>query len=356
MKLMLREVAIIAGVAADPGLLQYRLLPQIEVFEIRPLGASLLSAYLFAPPWLWKRRNWLLQHDVVHAHLTFALVLAAIIMAIRNSLGLHKPAIINTNHAVGMAIPKHRRWIQSKLMAGHDGSVVVAQDDYWNRYAFCHPSQLHRMIKNGVSFDLGIASDEAAQRESRRAIGIPDSCRVAIGTVGQLRADRQPWNFIPIFVEIAARLGPGVHFVIAGEGAGRERLEAAIAQSEIAGRVSLPGQVASAGTTAIAFDVYLTLAVGDAAGIAALEAIYAGVPVIGLQLDKRRQRNPSDLLWSSTSVAEIASQAVALSLDPVTAKRENKRQQEIATARHSVGAMQLAYDDVYCAVAAKRGL
>jgi glycosyltransferase involved in cell wall biosynthesis len=348
------EVTVIAGVDADHALLRSALSGDVTVKTLVDLGGSLRSAYLRTPGWIWRNRSWLREQDVLHCHLTFGSLFGSVTKTMRNRLGWERPLIVETYHAVGMPIPAHHRWIHATLASERDGLALMAADSYWNRFAAVRPLQLVRQIQNGVDAHVGRQGDPAQRMAWRREIGIPDSCELVAGTVGQFRDDRQPWLFVPLFAEIAAALGDRVHFVMAGAGPALERVRAAVAEHGLEGRVHFPGQVASAGPSVAIMDLYITLAVGPVVGLAALEAAFAGVPVIAIQLRHDYICPATDWVWSNQRVPAVAKKAIELLGNPAHLEAVTTRQHEFALSRHSVTAMANAYRQLYADAAINR--
>lgn len=340
-------VTIIAGLEADPALLSHRLSAQIALIALAPRGASLRRAYLRSPAWIRARRAWLFEQDIVHCHLTFGSVFGSLVALAKRIAGRCAPAIVETYHAVGMPIPRHHRWLHAQLAARRDGLALMAPDAWWQAFLASRAGLERQVIANGV--DFGATPSQAPQQiaEERLKLGIPDSAKLVVGTVGQLRDERRPWEFMPLFRRIADALGPQVHFVIAGEGQARQRTAAAIAECGLDGRVHLPGQVDSAAQAATVMDLYITLAVGPVVGLAALEAASAGAPVIARQLSPGYRREPEHWFWSSGAEAEIAAEAIRLLSATGERTALAQRQKQHVLANFGAAAMAKSYEDFY---------
>lgn len=349
-------VTVIAGVGADPALLQNRLSLDVAVKLLRPQGSPLGSAYAVVPVWLWKNRRWLSSQDILHCHLSFGLAFGGIAGSIRWLTRWPRPAIVETYHAVGMPIPRHHRWLHGKLAARRDGLVLMARDPWWEQFIASHPDLLLRVIENGVDVGPDLDSIAGAKEDYRRQLGIPGSCRELVGTVGQLRFDREPWELIPVFRRIADAMGPTTHFLIAGEGPARLRVDAAVKQFGLDGRVHLPGQVELACLPASIMNSYLTLAVGPTVGLAAIEASFAGAPVIARQMDKHYRRSESDWVWSDSDGARIADKAILLLRSAGQLASLARTQNDVVEARFGAAAMAQAYDQLYGDALATRPL
>lgn len=340
------EVTVVAAMAVDPSMLRDALRSDVEVRYVTSGAGGTARRYIGSLSWPFRNWTWLRGRDVVHCHLTYGSVIGALIWMLRGLTRSRRPVIVETYHAVGMSISSTHRWIHSRLSSTRDALVLMAEDDFWNEFVVRRPRLLSRTIANGVAVPAGPAP-AADALAYRKAIGLPEDCRWVIGTVGQLRPDRRPDLYIPIFARIARALGPGAHFVVAGEGPERERLEALVGEHRLEGRVHLPGLVPSARVPSSIMDLYLTLNVGPITGIAALEAVFAGAPVIAVQMRDDYQCGPTDWIWSSRDLSEVADHAVALLKVPERLRAVAEKQQVHVKANHTVDVMAKAYAAVY---------
>jgi glycosyltransferase involved in cell wall biosynthesis len=125
-----------------------------------------------------------------------------------------------------------------------------------------------------------------AERDRRRAeLGIP-SDRHIVGLVGRLEQGKRHDRFLDVVDELLHR-GLSVHGLIVGgslPGApdGSERLRAAVRQRGLEGTVTLTGHVADARQVIELMDVLVSVAVVEAFGIALVEAMALGVPVVAV--------------------------------------------------------------------------
>lgn len=340
------EVTMVAGFAYDPAVLRDALDPAVEVRYVSPERPGKAGLYLAGLRWFRRHRAWLRQQDVLHCHLTYGAAMGAFVWLMRRLGRWPRPAIVETYHAVGMPIPAASRWLHARLAARRDVLALMAGDDYWRRFVAKHPKLISAVIPNGVAVPEGEVS--ANERLAfRRSVGIPDDAEFIVGTVGQLRPERRPSLFLPIFAEIARALGPKTHFILAGDGPELPRLREAVARDGLEGRVHLPGLVPSARLPASMMDLYLTLNVGAITGIAALEAGFAGTPIIAVQLVEGRRSEPGDWIWSSSDTAEVSAHAIDLLRWPKKRAELAERQQAYVKANHVVGVMGEAYEALY---------
>lgn len=343
------EVSVVTAWAVDPGLLQDSLYPGINVLFVSMAMPSRLGRYLAMLPWIWRHRRWLSEQTILHCHLTYGALFGTVVSALRKLSGNGVPAVVETCHAVGMPIPALQRWLYARMAVSRDALAVMAEDDYWRHFLATHPRLLSAFIPNGVSTPRLAGTEASSVLAYRRQAGIPDSCRLVVGTVGMLRADRQPWLYIPLFAEIAQALGPDVHFLMAGSGSELGRLQALVNEHGLSGRVHFPGLAVDATLPMLAMNLYLTLNVGAVTGMAALEAALSHIPVIGIQLLAHYQNGHNDWIWSSPDPREVAKRAIGLLQSDTALKATADFQAAYARQHHSVEAMAGSYNALYVA-------
>lgn len=338
------KVTMVAGLEVDPTLLLDRLRPDVAVRYVARPGAGRALRYGRLLPWLVRNRRWLAAQDVVHCHMSFGALFGTLAYLLRRAMRGRTPAIVETNHSVGMPIPSRQRAAWAKLYLLRDAVAMMAEDPYWDAFRAAHPELPTRLILNGIPVPREVGPEESAAY--RRGVGVPEGCLVA-GTIGALRPERLTHRFVAVFEGIAERLGPDVHFFIGGEGRDRPRVEAAIAASPIHDRIHMAGLVQEPAVALSILDLYLTLNVGPVTGIAALEAASAGLPVLAIQLRDDYETPPDAWIWSSGDADALAAQAAALLGDAARRSKLAARQSAHVRSVHSVEAMAERYEALY---------
>jgi glycosyltransferase involved in cell wall biosynthesis len=345
------EVTIILAVAAPPELMTSRLRSEIELVHIGT--RSVRHSYRGLLPWLRQNRAWLFDLDIVHCHLTFGSVFGFLLARMRFFRHQSRPAIVETYHAVGMAIPNADRLVHSMLLKGRDAVAFMADDPYWRRYAARHSKSIIRTIPNGIDPPSPV-SRTVSERYRKNQAAIPVRRRAVVGTVSRLARERRPELLLESFAIVAHAMGPDVHMLLAGEGAERSRLEAMAFERGISGQVHMPGLVLDPAEPISLMDLFVTVNVGPITGIAALEAAFLGVPVVAIQLVEGYRPAPRDWIWSSSDPAELARKMTELLGNAAGRSELASRQQSIARSRFSIDAMAQAYDELYSAALDRR--
>lgn len=339
------DVAVIVG--RTHGLAEARrvLDDRVVIKSIANVDTQTVHAYIAMLLWQLRHRTWLRSRDVIHCHLTMGAVFGTFARVLIHPRT--RPVIIETYHAVGMAIPRWMRALHAMLASTRDGFVLMARDAYWTRFAERHAKMLITLVENGVRSPIGRVGSPLERAKYRHDIGIPETCRYVVGTVGQFRPDRQPWMHVEVFAQIAKIIGSQVYFAIAGDGAARSRVEADIVKAGLQDRIKLLGVTSSAAEPASIMDLYITLAVGPVVGIAALEAIFANVPTIAIQLNKNYIANEDDFVWSSQNLYIVAERAAKLLQDSESLRRMGAVQHAYALERYDMAAISRRYDEIY---------
>jgi glycosyltransferase involved in cell wall biosynthesis len=299
--------------------------------------------------------SWLREADVVHCHMTISAVIGTAIFELKRLVGSKTPLVVETYHAVGMPIPKLNRRVHAWLAKRRDALALMARDPFWDAFLDRNTRLASAVIPNGISWPAGPPVAAAERLGHPRELGIPDTCRFVVGTVGRLQAERRPWIYPRIFKFIADRLGPDVHFIIGGAGPEADRVKAEIDAVGLAGRIHMIGLVKDPARVYSALDLYLTLNVGSVTGVAALEAAFAGVPILAVQLLDDYRPGPLDWIWSSQDLSAVAARAADLVEDPAALEALGHAQQDHARSHHTVEGMARSYQNLYQAALARKG-
>ncbi len=337
------EVSVVTGFPADPGLNRDRLNPTIAFETIAAGNKGKLAAYAQLPLWLWRHRERIAQFDVIHCHLTYAALLGTLAQIQRKLRGQPGPAVVETFHGVGMPIRARQRWLAATLARGRDGFALMAQDPFWTAFLAEHPRLPSAVIANGMAVDP--PADSAAALAWRAENGVPQGVEV-VGTVGRLRAERNPMATLAAFATVA-QSRPQTHFVIAGDGPMTQTVRNAAAAMGLAERLHLPGLVADPRVVLANIDVYVTMNVGENTGIAGLEAAAAGLPFVALQARTDYQPRATDWIWSSADAAAVGAEVIRLLNDNTARQTLAARQHAHVTANFGIAQAQDRYEALY---------
>jgi glycosyltransferase involved in cell wall biosynthesis len=213
----------------------------------------------------------------------------------------------------------------------------MAQDAQWRKFIRDNNREDILLIANGISTNV-------AGSKSRPS---PKNGSWKIGTISRLQSERKPWLFLETFANIQSLNSEPIEFILGGDGPERESL---LLQSEKLGlktSLSMPGMVQTPHDFIDSLDLYITLNVEAITGIAGLEAVYAGVPVVGIQLSKNYKNGSEDWIWSSQDSMAVAQKILEWLKDPTLLATVARKQHKVASETFSVERMRDKYLSLY---------
>jgi glycosyltransferase involved in cell wall biosynthesis len=216
------------------------------------------------------------RYDLVHTHLYRAHLygrLAARLAGVK--------AIVATEHSLGHTLiegrPKDRPGVRLIYRAAERlGRATIAVSPTVAEYLRAWGIERVSVIPNGIDV-ADFRYDEPARQQARKVVGIaPDA--VVVGAVGRLEASKQ----FDVLIEAVAGIQQAV-LLLVGAGPERERLEI-LAARQMPGRALFTGDVGG-GALSIkdllsAMDVFASPSAEETFGLAALEAVSCGLPVV----------------------------------------------------------------------------
>lgn len=225
------------------------------------------------------------RYDLVHTHLYRACVygrLAARLAGVR--------ATVATEHSLGAGEIEGRAlsggvralYLASERLGAATVAVsdtVAARLEGWGV-----PAARVHVVPNGIEA-VRFRFDEGVRRSTRARTGLPERAFV-VGGVGRL----VPGKRFDVLVRAVAAL-PGAHLLLAGDGPQRAALRRLAAELGAQGRIHLLGERDPLGDSAdgrtpgipallAAMDVFVSPSREEAFGLAVVEALAAGLPVL----------------------------------------------------------------------------
>lgn len=338
------EVTILAGWPVDKTFLQDKIHSDIEV---KFVASKKYRSYFAIIPWVLKNKGWLSTKDILHCHLTYGLVFGSITNFLFKKISKSKkPIIIETNHSVGMKIPKYSRWLQSKMALSRDGIVLMAKDPYWDNFINKHKSIPSAIIPNGIA-TVNIESEANNKTQLLDRFNISSINTGLVGTISMLRPDRKPILYVPIFEDIYYSLGKEVHFLLGGSGIEQNKIETLVREKKIEKNFHFLGLVNDPTKIMRNLDVYVSISVGETTGISMIEAAMCNVPVVGIQLTEGYQPKESDWVWSHTDIKEVAKKIIFLLQNELVRKDMATAQKKYVLEHFTSEAMYKAYTQFY---------
>jgi glycosyltransferase involved in cell wall biosynthesis len=327
------EVTILLAYPVEGSLNQNDLSEKITLQFISKKRKNRIQPYFQLLYWIVKNRRNLESYDVIHCHLTYGLIFGSII-SMRRKFARNKGfKLIATCHVVGMETSYLRKNFNQKMSYFFDDFVLIAQDAYWRKFIEEKVRKNITVIVNGISPMISV--------NNSRSISIKRDQN--IGTISRLHSERKPELFLKTFKHINDLGDSNYRFVIGGEGGERKNLQKLSSVLGIDERLAMPGLVEDPRLFLSTIDLYLTHVIEDVSGIAGLESVFAGIPVIGIQLSPDYQNGANDWIWSSPDVLEVAKKALEYLENPASLSNLAISQLAFARTKYSVERMRNNY-------------
>lgn len=232
-------------------------------------------------------------------------------------------------HGFGLSIIKYRYFSDAYIAVSNAVRKALIRDGV--------PSEMIHVIYSGIEMPPGGRPDRDVLNE---LLGTNGTCKI-IGSVGSLVGHKGQRYLIEAAADIV-RDRPDVKFVILGEGKLRAELESLIKAKGLAGRFFLPGFVPSAARLLRAFDVFVMPSVMEGLGTSLLDAMAAGVPVVGTRaggIPEVVEDSRTGLLAQPGDPRSLALALERMLDDAALARRLAERARERAAAEFTVKRM-----------------
>lgn len=302
---------------------------------------QLLSSFL----WVFNNRKILKGYDIIHAHLTMPSILASFIKIYLKLNGVKKTRVCETNHSVGMPISRWQKLLFNLSINFRDGYILIAESDEYDTLKSGLKSSI---IKNGITKDMPTISDAESMFYNQLSQKINGTDYV-VGTVSRLDKARSPYIFLKIFKKIIENIPDHlkVKFLIIGDG---ELREDCIKYSKVLGihdKCIFTGLVTNPRYIIPIMNVYISLNVSDITGVAGIEAVLGGVPVVGYQMNSNYKVSKDDWIWSTQNETELAKMVIELLLSVEKSRVVCSNQKKYVMNNLDSTRMALNYEQFY---------
>ena len=212
--------------------------------------------------------------DILHAHYAIPHAVAAVLA--REMLDADRPRIVTTLHGTDITIVGTERAYYHSTRFGIRRSDAVTAVSEWLRQETVRvfePTCNIEVVPNFVDLDRF----RPPTTESCRKDLAPEGARV-LSHVSNFRPVKRVQDVIRIFAGVAARMD--ARLVIAGDGPDRGAAEAQASALGVRDLVNFLGEQEGVERVLAASDLFLLPSEHESFGLAALEAMACGVPVI----------------------------------------------------------------------------
>jgi len=190
------------------------------------------------------------------------------------------PVVLSALHSTGW--PDHVTRLNRLLTPITDGFIAVAENHARHLIEVeKFPAAKVHTIRNGVDTDR-FKPDALCREELRAELGIASSTPL-VGIVAALRPEKNHWMFLRVATRVVEKI-PNARFLIVGDGAQRQSLEAEIARLNLQHTVCLLGNRADTPRLLAALDLFLLCSRNEASPVSILESLSSEVPVIATRV------------------------------------------------------------------------
>jgi glycosyltransferase involved in cell wall biosynthesis len=223
----------------------------------------------------WKLARLARSHavQIIHAHLGRDYPLAAL------AAGRSGAQLVLTRHVMFPLGRVHKLTLRrTARVIAVSGAVADAL-----RTQAIFKSETIRVIHNGIDADLfATAKTKAPARQQK----------LRVGTVGEFAPVKRHEDFIRVAQSICAERDD-VEFIMAGEdksrdGENRNRLKQLIINAQLGDRAQLVGWTEEIANLLATFDLFVSTSESESFGMAMVEAMAAGIPVVATETDGAR--------------------------------------------------------------------
>jgi glycosyltransferase involved in cell wall biosynthesis len=233
------------------------------------------------------------RYDVVHTHLFRTQIYARPAARL-----VRTPVVVTTEHSIGETHIERRKmtagvrglYLGSELFS--DATIAVSDVVRERLVRWGVPAKKITVIPNGLE-TAALAFDPAMRKRSREQFGFGPETYV-IGALGRIDENKR----VELTVEAAApMLGERCKILVIGRGDHQTVVEAAAARLGVSDHVIFGGFQPDTAAMMAAFDLYVASSEQETFGLAILEAMASGLPVVytvcpaldGLQTSQARQ-------------------------------------------------------------------
>lgn len=291
--------------------------------------------------------------EIIHAHVARDYTLAA--FAARRA---RVARLVLTRHVLFPLSRIHRLTLSnvSRVVAVSEAVAVAL------RTQAIIPADKIRVVANGVDLRRFDEARAEFERESRRFDSSQQPLHdgtarrpLRVGIVGELSEIKGQEDFVRAAAVVAERFDDEVEFVIVGgdksrAGEYRARVESLIAELGLTERVRLLGRLEDVAGVVASLDVFVSASNSEAFGIAMVEAMACGVPVVATATEGAKEivaDGVTGLVVPTGDARALAAAVLALLEDAQHRLALGARAKEMARERFSIERMIEATEHVY---------
>ncbi len=277
------------------------------------------------------------------------------------ALTAQNPAVISTLHGLGFAKSWRRKclnWVLYKKVDRIVGvSEAVCRDILESNWGL--QSDKVKPIHNGLDLEAFLVNTSKDEARDGLLPGMTQG--FWFGTAGRLSPVKNHRNLILAFSKVAERHSHA-HLLIAGEGELAGELQSLVAHLQLQERVHFLGFRRDMPRILRSLDVFVLPSLREGFGLALLEAMASGLPVIGARVggvpeifgehDLGRLIEPTDL----SDLANVMNEMVETSPERLIAMGQlgRRRATKDFSAARMISNYERLYEEIFCAWESRR--
>ena len=296
-----------------------------------------------------------LQPDIIHNHIPLDVFISTI-----STIGCDV-SIVNTIHNINnpysntslykkllrLAVDLSRRWKAQHIIAVSEAVREAYMEHHWVQ------ERKTSVIYSGIDTDAWSEPDDPSSiRHLREELGLKDRYPVLLNVARLTRFKGQKYliKMMPSLLEDF----PQAKLLIAGDGSLRGELEEEIKQRGLGGHVQLLGQRDDVAVLLHASDIFVFPSESEGLGVALLEAMAAGKPVVATRMGpflEVVEDGQNGILVKTGCAEPIASAVARIASDRDTLSKMGAASQHIARSRFDLQQSVNRLENVYQSLA-----
>jgi glycosyltransferase involved in cell wall biosynthesis len=215
------------------------------------------------------------EPDVVHTHSGVAWYLAPWLAATRHGV----PTVLEVHDSPQSGrVSRLNSSVEGFMMRRLGAVPLVHSSSVRNELSTATRIESTRIRTIAIGIDVAGFHERLRRAEWRRSVGFGDE-HVVVTYVARLVASKNPSLFIQVATQVITDR-PQCRFVLVGDGPEITSLEQMVAQAGLTDRVLLLRHVEDVAEVLAGSDIFLSTSDYEGFGIAVLEAMAAGLPVV----------------------------------------------------------------------------
>lgn len=289
--------------------------------------------------------------DILQTHVLYAGIVGRLVGWLARV-----PVIISTEQDVRMGVQASRPFIRflndvTLPFAGANVYITQAVANSFNRGSLLkilRPHRLEQVIPNGIETNRDEIQSALIRVAARSKLGL-EAEHFVIGNVGRLDHQKGQTYLIEAFAEALSAL-PRARLVIVGWGNLEAELKAQASRLGVSDKVLILGKRTDVLEILPSFDVFAFPSVFEGQGIAILEAMAEGVPVVASRvggIPELITNEKTGLLVEPKNVRELKEAILRIANDPTLAGKLVSAARDTIKRRYSIERSVEEYDRLY---------